>query len=86
MYELLIREHLLPVFKKLKRKDPKQYRILLKKIEEICRNPYQFKPLRSPLHGKRRVHIGKSFVLIYSVKGNAVILEDYAHHDEVYLK
>jgi len=88
MYELYIRKHLVGVFKKLKKKDPKQYGILKRKLEKILRNPFQFKPLRTPLKGKWRVHIAKSFVLIYSIdrKNSRVILEDYAHHDEVYVE
>jgi mRNA-degrading endonuclease RelE of RelBE toxin-antitoxin system len=34
----------------------------------------------------RRVHVGKSFVLVYSIdeERKLVTIEDYAHHDEVY--
>ncbi len=35
----------------------------------------------------RRVHVDKSFVLTYSVdeKNKVVIIEDYDHHDKIYL-
>ncbi len=55
-----------------------------KKIKQILKNPYQFKPLRKPLQNKRKVHILSCYVLIYSIKDGKVILEKFGHHDEVY--
>jgi mRNA-degrading endonuclease RelE of RelBE toxin-antitoxin system len=36
----------------------------VKKIEEIVKDPYHYKPLRHDLKNIRRVHIRKSFVLV----------------------
>ena len=36
-------------------------------MKQILKDPYHFKPLRGDLHGSRRTHIGKSFVLIYEI-------------------
>lgn len=59
---------------------------LSKKIQEICENPFHYKPLRNELHGMRRVHILKSFVLIYNVNKNEkiVTLVSFSHHDTAY--
>lgn len=73
-------------FDKLSKKDPVQFNALSKKIEQILSNPFAFKPLHAPMQNKRRVHILKSFVLIYSIneKEKKIIIEDYCHHDLVY--
>jgi YafQ family addiction module toxin component len=59
---------------------------LEKKIKEICDNPARFKPLKHEYQGKRRVHIMKSFVLLFSVEQNSrtVNLLAFKHHDEAY--
>ncbi len=85
-YTLEVADHLDKIFRKLSRKNKKQLEIIHKKIQEILENPYHFKPLRGDLHGARRVHIDKSFVLMYEIdeKKKAVRLLDYDHHDYVY--
>lgn len=74
------------IFQKLAKKNPKQFEIVAKKLHQILDNPYRFKPLSNVMKGHRRVHIDKSFVLIYSIdeKNKTVILEDYDHHDKIY--
>lgn len=59
---------------------------LRKKIEEICENPSHYKPLRNDLSGLRRVHILKSFVLVFNVGENekSVTLISFSHHDTAY--
>ncbi len=57
---------------------------LKKRIRQVLKNPYQFKPLKKPLQNKRGVHVLSCYVLIYSIEKNAVILEKFGHHDEVY--
>ncbi|MDD3245385.1 MAG: type II toxin-antitoxin system RelE/ParE family toxin [Methanosarcina sp.] len=59
---------------------------LTKKIQEICENPSHYKPLRNDLCGLRRVHILKSFVLIFNVDENekSVTLVSFSHHDTAY--
>ena len=88
MYSIKLKAHVDKILSKLAKKDPKQMKIIQSKIEEIVKDPHHFKPLKKPLQGKRRVHIDKSFVLIYSIdeEDKEVILEDYDHHDNIYRK
>ncbi|MGD6933787.1 MAG: type II toxin-antitoxin system RelE family toxin [Candidatus Bathyarchaeia archaeon] len=83
---LKIEEDVSKTFHKLLKKDKPQLEAINKKISQILEDPYQFKPLRHPLEGLRRVHIG-AFVLIYRVKEKppTVQIIKYAHHDEAYL-
>jgi len=55
------------------------------KIQQMLEDPYQFKPLKHPLEGLRRVHNG-SFVLIYEGVENLkkVRVIKYKHHDLAY--
>ncbi len=69
MHSLEIEEEVSKAFKRLLKKDRKQLEAVNKKIEQIPSDPFQFKPLRHPLEGLRRVHVG-SFVLIYEVIEN----------------
>ncbi|HIK02409.1 TPA: type II toxin-antitoxin system mRNA interferase toxin, RelE/StbE family [archaeon] len=88
MYGLFSRKSAEEKIQKVVKKDAKTAEILDKKISEIRQDPYKFKPLRVPMHGYRRVHIGKSYVLTYSIdeQNKIVIIEDYDHHDNVYRK
>ena len=67
------------------KKDRKHLEAINKKIEQILNDPFQFKPLKHPLDGLRRVHVG-SFVLIYEVleNQNTVRVLKYKHHDQAY--
>lgn len=73
-------------FQKLAKKDIKQMEIVNKKVRQILENPSRFKPLRGDMKGSRRVHIDRSFVLVYDIdeKRKTVRLLDYGHHDDVY--
>ncbi len=85
-YVLEIPEHLDKEFLKLAKKNRKQLEIIQNKIEEILENPQHYKPLRGDMHGARRVHIDKSFVLTFEIDetNNKVRLLDYDHHDRIY--
>lgn len=85
-YALEISEEFDKKIAKLKKKDKKQYGIVLKRCDQILENPYHFKPLRGDMHGARRVHVGKSFVMTYEIdeKNKIVRLLDYDHHDNIY--
>ena len=87
MYSLEVRESVDRIFFKLAKKNPKQMRIIDKKIKQILENPHHFKPLRAPMQHLRRVHIDKSFVITYSVdeQNEIVVIEDYDHRDNVYI-
>jgi mRNA-degrading endonuclease RelE of RelBE toxin-antitoxin system len=67
MYKLAIKENLDRKFKRLKKKDREMLILIDRKVQKILDDPYRFKPLRKPLQNKRRVHIGRSFVLIYEI-------------------
>ena len=56
------------------------------KLQQILEDPYRFKPLRFPLQNKRRVHILKSFVMVFEAleKEKTVRVLDIDHHDNVY--
>jgi YafQ family addiction module toxin component len=86
MYNLELRKSVEKIFSKLANKNPQQLGIVEKKIKEILKDPHHYKNLRKPLQQLKRVHIDKSFVLIFSVneKNKTIIIEDYDHHDKVY--
>ncbi len=86
MYSLEIEEEVSKPFRKLLKKDRVQLEAINKKISQILIDPYQFKPLKYPLDGLRRVHIGP-YILIYRVIENSATVQiiKYAHHDEAYL-
>ena len=56
-----------------------------KKVDQIVARPLHYKPLRAPLQGVRRVHIGP-FVLLFEhdERREVVRLLRLAHHDEAY--
>ena len=70
----------------LAKKSSEHFEAIYRKLEEIRRDPHRFKNLRKPLQHLKRVHIGKSYVLVFSVyeSRNAVIVEAYDHHDKIY--
>ena len=87
MYNLDIKPTADKIFKKLAKKDKEQLRRIGKKIEQIRKDPYHFKPLKFPLDGYRRAHVG-SFVIVYEIdeKSKTVTIFDYDHHDNIYKK
>ena len=86
IYPYELRKNVEQILFKLANKNPKQLEIIENKINEILQNPQHYKNLRNPLQHLKRVHIDKSFVLIFSVDENSkrVIIEDYDHHDQIY--
>ncbi|MFH0927302.1 MAG: type II toxin-antitoxin system mRNA interferase toxin, RelE/StbE family [Candidatus Micrarchaeota archaeon] len=85
-YSLFISEELDARFKKMAKKDRKMLERINNKAKEILKNPHHFKPLRGDMAGSRRVHIEKSFVLIFDIdeKASLVRLLDFEHHEKVY--
>jgi len=83
---LQIDEGLMKKLDKLRKKNRKQVEIILKKADEVVKDPHRYKNLRAPLNMWNRVHIDKHFVLVYSVDDSrkVVTLEDYNHHDVIY--
>lgn len=84
IYELDIVPKANKKFLKLDKKNKKQLKIILKKIDEILENPYRYKPLKNTMFGERRVHIDSSFVLTYELDGLTVRILDFDHHDKIY--
>jgi YafQ family addiction module toxin component len=76
--------------KKLNKKMPDRILKLRKKIEQIIALNFDeinhFKNLRKPLQEYKRVHIDKSFVLIFKLTKEKIIFEDFDHHDKIYEK
>lgn len=74
--------------KKLFKRDRKTYDAVMSKIEEIVSSPdvEHYKSLKKPLQDMKRVHIGKSFVLVfrYIKSEDYVKFYDFDHHDKVY--
>jgi len=85
MHELYIKPQIQKKLLKIAKKNPKQYEIILKKVEEILQDPDRYKNLKSPYNALKRVHIDTQFVLLFSVSADMVILEDYDHHDNIYV-
>ncbi|PIN77144.1 hypothetical protein COV15_02960 [Candidatus Woesearchaeota archaeon CG10_big_fil_rev_8_21_14_0_10_34_12] len=86
MYDYEIKPELQKILNKLFKKDKRVYEAVMKKIEEIIRNPQHYKPLKYELAGERRVHIMKSFVLKFEVHEDrkVVVFLFFGHHDEAY--
>ena len=85
-YLLEVAEELNKDFAKLAKRDKVLFEILTRKVQEIRENPYHYKSLRAPLQNKRRVHVGGSFVLIFSIdkQRTTVRLLEFEHHDQAY--
>ncbi len=88
MYTIHNRPRIDVKFKKLAKKNKKQFEIITKKIQKVLENPHRFKPLSNNMKNLRRVHIDKSFVLTFSIdeQRRVVTIEDYDHHDNIYGK
>ena len=87
MYFLDIKPEADKIFKKLSKKNPKQLKIIGKKITEIRENPFhRYKFLRKPLQTFNRIHIDKHFVLIFKIdhKNKIIDIYYYGRHDDVY--
>ncbi|MBU1198288.1 MAG: hypothetical protein KKF46_05210 [Nanoarchaeota archaeon] len=86
MYKVEPKDKVDKIFIKLDKKNPKQLKIIYKKLKEIVKYPYRYKNLRTPLNHLKRIHIDKHFVLVFSIneETKTIILEDYEHHDKIY--
>jgi len=84
MYRYKLRKSLEKKFFKIAKKDPKMLRIIYKKIREVIKNPNHYKNLRKPLQHLKRIHIDRSFVLVFSIHEDIVMFEDFNHHDNIY--
>ncbi len=87
MYSLEIDAKLLEKFRKLRHRDSKQLAEVSKKVNKILEDPHHFEHLELVKGKFHRVHVDRSFVLVYSIDEarNIVILHEYDHHDNVYV-
>ena len=80
------------ILSKLFKKDRKRYEVTLKKVEEISLRDEitidYYKNLRHDLKEYKRVHIDKSFVLIFKVfkKEKFILFDKLKYHDDIYKK
>ncbi|MAH03881.1 addiction module toxin RelE [Candidatus Pacearchaeota archaeon] len=90
MHKFEVEEKLHKVLKKLFKKDKKRYEIVWKKITEVVNNSNieHYKNLRFPMNNFKRVHIDKSFILIFNHDKihNKIKFYDLDHHDNIYNK
>ncbi|HIJ10659.1 TPA: addiction module toxin RelE [Candidatus Woesearchaeota archaeon] len=86
MYRLKVMPEADKIFFKLSKKNQTQLKIIYKKVTEIQKDPYGYKFLRKPLHGFNRVHIDRSFVLVFTIdhQEELVTVHYFDHHDVVY--
>jgi len=56
---------------------------IIKKLKQLEKNPELGKPLTNALKNNRSLHIGK-FRVIYSIKGNEIIIAKVDHRKDVY--
>ena len=87
-YKFEIKPKLEKKLKKIEKKDPVMFKAARDKIEEIIKNPRHYKPLRYDMKGLRRVHLEKSFVLVFEIDEEAKMVRflDLGHHDEIFRK
>ena len=82
-------EELQKILKTLKRKDHVLFFAVRKKMRQIVSlnetGIKHFKNLRHGMSHLKRVQIG-SFVLVFRIKDNIIIFEDFGHHDKIYKK
>jgi mRNA-degrading endonuclease RelE of RelBE toxin-antitoxin system len=90
MFEFDVSDELKIVIKKLLKKDKTRVIILNKKIKEIiCTDKnsiMRYKNLKYTLSEYKRVHIDKSFVLLFKVdtEKNHILFDKLMHHDNIY--
>lgn len=90
MFEFDSSDELKVLMRKLSKKDPTRVAILNNKIKEVISNDAasidRYKNCRYGLKECKRVHIDKSFVLLFRVykEKNMIYFWRLRHHDEIY--
>ncbi len=87
MYDLDIKPEADKIFNKLTKKNPRQLKIIHKKIQQIRLNPtHIYKFLSEPLQTFNRVHMDNCFVLIFKINHQDKVIDIYYfdHHDNIY--
>lgn len=72
--------------KRIQKKNRVLFDVTINKIKEIEKTPDHYKQLRYNLKGIRRVHLLKSFVLVFTIieRENKIKFLDLDHHDKIY--
>ncbi|MEK6890794.1 MAG: addiction module toxin RelE [Nanoarchaeota archaeon] len=92
MFDFDLTDELKLIIRKLVKKDKKKVEIINRKIKEIINSNKDsinhYKNLRHDLSDYKRVHVDKSFVLVFKVDlfNNFILFVDFDHHDKVYSK
>ena len=92
MFDFNLSEELHFIIRKLVKKDKKRVEIINKKIKEVVNSNKDsinhYKNLRHDLSDFKRVHIDRSFVLVFKVDilNNFILFVDFDHHDKIYTK
>ena len=90
MFDFDISNELKLLIRKLSKKDKAKVLVLNKKIKEIINNNNKsidrYKNCRYDLKDYKRVHIDKSFVLLFKVnkENNIIFFWRLKHHDDAY--
>lgn len=91
-FDFYLSEDLRAQIKLLSRKDKETADALNKKIKQITSSDYftidHYKNLRYGMSNYKRVHIMKSFVLLFMVDKdkNFILFDKFGHHDDIYKK
>jgi len=86
-----ISDELKAILSKLSKKDPVRAGIIYKKVEQIIscdeKSIEHYKNLRHDLAEYKRVHIDKSFILLFKVTKSKkhILFDKLKHHDDVYI-
>src|SRR3989344_5698166 len=92
MFDFDLTDELKLIIRKLVKKDKKKVEIINKKVKEIINSNKDsinhYKNLRHDLSDYKRVHIDRSFILVFKVDlfNNFILFVDFDHHDKVYGK
>jgi len=90
MYDVVLSLELEKLISKLAKKDRQLVLALNNKIKQICSCDDElinhYKNLKGDLSDYKRVHIDKSFVLLFKVnrERNTIYFDRLQHHDNVY--
>lgn len=91
-FSSVLSDELKEIINKLYSKDKQLFLELNKKMLQIMNSDTDtinhYKNLRNDLSDYKRVHIGKSFVLLFSVdfRNNIIYFVKFNHHDKIYKK
>ncbi|MFH1588194.1 MAG: addiction module toxin RelE [Candidatus Diapherotrites archaeon] len=83
-------DELKATIKVLTKKDKKTVEIINKKIKQVINSDEftieHYKNLRNELKEFKRVHIARSFVLLFKVfkEKKFILFDKFGHHDEIY--